>query len=110
MGQGKMKGQGAGGCADAGVSGDANPTQGLPMGRGLGFGWMGGQGAGRGGGHRRRCRGGAAGVLDSQAGTAMPEMNAEQEVDLLKRQAEHLRKAQEDVAKRIQDLETGQAD
>ena len=110
MGQGKMTGRGNGPCAGAGGPDQANPAQTGRQGRGGGRGRMGGQGAGRGGGNRMRCRGGARGMVDPCQAPATSELIGEEEVDVLKRQAENLRKAQENVAKRIQELETPQTD
>ena len=114
MGMGPMTGRAAGYCAGNPVPGFAN----APGGRGFG----GGRGRG---GRGRRNRFHATGLTGwqraaagmsafaggqptaaPQAGPdAAPDVSKEQELDLLKRQAENLANALEDTKKRIEELE-----
>ncbi len=117
-GMGPMTGRGAGYCAGYGRPGYMNPHGG----RGYGYGY--GYGFGR-GGHGYRNWYHATGLTGWQraatgypvnapyappyvgAGYAnAPYMNKEQEVDILKRQAEYFENALNDIRKQIDDLET----
>lgn len=81
---------------------------GMGHGRGQGFGMGFGRGRGRGGGRRRCYRGGDRAGVGPDAGPLGGELTPEQEVETLKRQAEHSKKALEDIGERIQELETRQ--
>jgi len=110
MGMGPMTGRAAGFCAGYGVPGYMNPV----MGRGLGFGW--GRGAGRGRGFGRgmgfgRTRWavpyyGNAPYLPVDAGPYGAAPTREQELEMLKSQAEGFQGALQDVQQRISELET----
>jgi hypothetical protein len=114
-----MTGRAAGYCAGYSVPGYANPGPGRGFGRGF---W----GRGRGGGFRlRQGYGGQGGRRNwfyatgvpgwARAGAGLPAWggyppygpapNPEQELDVLKGQAEYFNGALEDIKKRIQELE-----
>lgn len=108
MGAGPMTGRGAGFCAGYGTPGYANPVGGRGFfGRGRGFG-------GGGWGRRNRyyatglpgwARAGYAGV--AYEGTPFaPGLNAQQELDGLKGQAEYLEDTLDGIKKRIEELES----
>lgn len=122
MGMGPMTGRAAGYCAGYGMPGYMNgawramnpiPGRGFGMGRGRGF-W------GRGGGRGWRNRFYATGIpgwaadagMPYGAPYAMPYVSAptkEQELDMLKGQAEQFETALGDIRKRLQELETEKA-
>ncbi|MCF7958982.1 MAG: DUF5320 domain-containing protein [Phycisphaerae bacterium] len=122
-GMGPMTGRGAGSCAGYQVPGYANPVAGGGMGYGLGGGGRGrggGGGGGGGGGWGRRNMFHATGVPGwgrSNAGTpayagGIPNSEPygaastrEQELDMLKGQADYFEGALNDIQKRISDLE-----
>ena len=109
MGMGPMTGRAAGFCAGYGMPGYTNPIG------GRGF-WGGGRGGGGGGGRGWRNRsyatgvpGGAGGGMPYGAPYAMPYASAptkEQELDMLKGQAEQFETTLGDIRKRLQELET----
>ena len=103
MGQGPETGRAAGKCAGYGVPGYMNPVPGRGFGRGRGR-W-GGRGHGRGCGRGWRHRGGAWGSVDHGAEPFTPELTPDQEIEVLKRQAEYFNKAHDDVRERIRELE-----
>ena len=115
MGMGPMTGRAAGFCAGYGMPGYTNPIpgQGLGMGfgRGRGF-WGGGRGGGRGWRNQSYATGvpgGAGGGMPYGAPYAMPYASAptkEQELDMLKGQAEQFETTLGDIRKRLQELET----
>lgn len=104
LGMGAMTGRAAGFCAGYGMPGYMNPIPG----RGFGIGFGRGRGFfGRGGG-----RGWARGGMPYGAPYAMPYASAptkEQEMDMLKSQAEQFEAALGDIRKRLQELETEKA-
>jgi hypothetical protein len=85
-GMGPMSGKAAGCCVE---QQDARPGYDSGMGRGYG--------RGRG----RRFRGGIAGSCD-----VAPTATREQELEMLKRQAEYFRTAGEEISTRIKEMET----
>ena len=91
-GMGPMGGKAAGYCFEPQAQRPASPDPDSGMGRG--------QGRGLGGGRRGRFRGGIAGIAD-----AAPTANREQELEMLKQQAEDLKAASEKVSARIQEME-----
>ena len=102
MGQGPMTGRGAGYCAGYGMPGNANPIGG-GFGRGRGGGW------GRGGfGFRHAFRG--AGFPWPHAWWGVPGPGAvptkEDEMAVLKNQADALKKTLAEVEKRLGELES----
>ncbi len=102
MGMGPMTGRRAGYCAGDTAPGYANPGpgRGFGMGYGGGFGWCGG---GRGWRHRHRERydyGPAGDVLP-----LAPRMTREQEVDMLKTQANDLQEMLKGINDRLSKLE-----
>jgi len=115
MGMGPMTGRAAGYCAGTTVPGYMNsvPGRGFGMGFGRGVG-----GRGRGGGWGRRNWFHATGMPGwARAGAELPAWGgyppysgaptAEQELDVLKGQAEYFGGALEDIKKRIGELEAG---
>ena len=88
-GMGPMSGKAAGCCVEQQAPGYASPGCDSGMGRGYG--------RGRG----RRYRGGIAGISD-----AAPTATREQELELLKRQAEYFKTASEEISARIKEIET----
>ncbi len=109
MGFGPMTGRGAGFCAGYPVPGNLNPG----MGRGFG----GGRGGGRGGGFRHRHwfyatgqtgwqRAGMGGAGYQQSLPYAPEMTKDQELEILKNQAENLEQSLEQVKNRIKQVES----
>ncbi len=109
MGMGPMTGRAAGYCAGYGVPGYTNPAPG----RGY---WGSGRGSfGRGRGHRNWyyatglpgwARGGAWSRYPyAPVAPYFAQPTAEQEVDILKQQAEYFQNALTDINKRIEDLE-----
>jgi len=114
LGMGSMTGRAAGFCAGYGMPGYINsiPGRGMGFGRGRGF-------EGRGGGRGWRNRfyatgvpGWAAGSMPYGAPYAAPYAAAptkEQELGMLKDQAEQFESALGDIRKRLQELETEKA-
>jgi len=103
LGMGPMTGRAAGFCAGYGTPGYMNPIPG--RGYGMGF------GRGRGFGGRGGGRGWAWGGVPYGA-PAMPYASAptkEQELDMLKGQAEQFETALGDIRKRLQELGTEKA-
>jgi len=112
MGLGPMTGRAAGYCAGFGVPGYMNPIPGWGFWR-----WGRGRGGGRGWrnwfyatgltGWQRAAMGWPAfGGPVPYATPYVPGMNAAQQVEALRGQAEYLESALEDVRKRIEELET----
>jgi len=112
-GMGPMTGRAAGYCAGYPVPGYANPIPGVGMGFGRGF--------GRGGGRGRRNWYYATGLTGWQRAMypypayppavpygvpAAPAMTGQQEVDLLKGQAEYLESSLGEIRKRLGELES----
>jgi len=115
MGMGPMTGRAAGYCAGYQVPGYANPIPGrgfgAGFGRGRGFGF--GRGWGRGFGWGFVGRGGYAAPYGAQSypvyGTGyVPPVTQEQELDVLKAQAENFQNALNDIQKRIEELQAGE--
>ena len=116
MGMGPMTGRAAGFCAGFEVPGVAGSAG------GRGFrGWGRGRGSGRGRGWRNRYHAtgltgwqrmamGRPGYPTPGVVQAGPPMPKEQELEALKRQAEYLQQAFEDVSGRIQALESPDTD
>ncbi len=98
-GMGPMTGRAAGRCAGFGMPGFAD-VQVRGFGRGRGFGGGGGGGRGR-GGHGRRNQFYATGLTGRQRAA----MSVEQQLDMLKGQAENFQDALEDIRKRIEELQ-----
>ena len=92
-GMGPMSGKAAGYCVEQQIPGYASPGNDSGMGRGYGRGF----GRGRG----RRFRGGITGISD-----AAPTATREQELEMLKQQAEYFKTAGEEISARIKELET----
>ena len=92
-GMGPMSGKAAGYCVERQAPGYASPGCDSGMGRG--------QGRGFGRGHGRRWRGGNTGILD-----AAPTATREQELEMLKQQAEYFKTAGEEISARIKGIET----
>lgn len=109
MGQGPETGRAAGKCAGYGVPGYMNPVPGRGFGRGRGSGRGGGRGHGWGRGRGWRHRGGAWGSVDPSAEPFTPALTPEQEIEVLKRQAEYFNKAHDNIRKRIRELERPEA-
>ncbi len=116
MGQGPMTGRRAGYCSGSNMPGFSNRYPGGGGGGfGLGRGFGGGLGYGRGfggGGRGWRNRFYATGVPGWAAGNypappVAPDMTHEQELALLKSQADALTQAMDDIHKRIDELEKG---
>ncbi len=107
VGMGPMTGRGAGYCAGFQVPGFANPVAGSGTGYGFGRG-------GRGGGRGRRNMYYATGVPGWQrfgagyppyGGSFSPAPTKQQELDMLKGQADYFEDALEEIKKRITHLE-----
>lgn len=106
MGEGPMSGKAQGLCA---ASSKQDQADYIP-----GFGWHGGRGRGRGpGSGGGRCRGQGFGGFGGGHGrrfhgdVAVPaEADPDQAMALLQERAEYLRQAQEEVSRRISELET----
>ncbi len=96
LGQGPMTGRGAGYCAGYETPGYANPG-------GFGFGF--GRGFGRGYGRGFYGHGVAPRWGWNVPASAAPEPSKEQELDMLKGQADALKRSLEQIEKRMQDLE-----
>jgi len=92
-GMGPVGGKDAGYCVGQQAPGYTSPGCDTGMGQGYGRGF----GRGRG----RRFRGGIAGISD-----VAPTATREQELELLKRQAEYFKTAGEEISARINELET----
>ena len=105
-GMGPMTGRAAGYCAWYATPGFANltPGRGLGMGFRRGFGrGMGGRGRGFGRGRMDPYPGGYYGIPSVYP--YAPGMTSEQEVDLLKAQAENMQKSLEDINSRVAELQ-----
>jgi len=119
MGMGPMTGRAAGYCAGFGVPGYVNPIPG----RGF-WGWGRGRGGGRGGGRGWRnwfCAtgltgwqraamgypvfGGVVPPVVPYAAPSAPTMSTEQQLDVLKGQAEYFEDALEGIRKQIEELQ-----
>lgn len=125
-GMGPMTGRAAGYCAGYGAPGTMNPVPGRGLGLRQGYGRQVGMGYGRGFGGRGRGGGwgrrnwfyatGMPGWARAGAGLPAwggyppyaPAPTAEQELDVLKSQAEHFSGALDDIKKRIEELEAGE--
>ena len=109
MGMGPMTGRAAGFCAGFGMPGYANPTPGRGFGMGFGRGHGGG---GRAGGRGRRNMFHATGLPGwMRAGVQFAAPNAaaptkEQELDMLKSQAEQMGEMLANINQRIQELDS----
>jgi hypothetical protein len=88
-----MSGKAAGTCFEHQAPGNASPGNDSGMGRGYGRGF----GLGRG----RRWRGGITAMPD-----AAPAATREQELEMLKQQAEYFKKAGEEISARIEKIQT----
>lgn len=98
MGMGPMTGRAAGFCAGFNTPGHMNtiPGRGFGMGFGRGFG----------GGFGWRNRYYAAGMTGwPQAAGVMPQMSREQEIEMLKNQADSLQNTLDAVNKQLRELE-----
>ena len=105
-GWGPMTGRGMGYCAGYDAPGYAGPASGF--GRGMGRGWWGG--GGRGWRHRYYATGLPRWARYDHPpawayGPYRPAMTEEQEVELLKDQADALRREMEVITKRLEELE-----
>ena len=113
-GRGPMTGRAAGYCAGYGMPGYMNPSGGRFFGRGF---WGGGRGGGRGRGWRNRF------YATGQPGWARsgwvpaweyppypmyggPDMSREQELEMLKAQADEFRQALDEIQKHIKEVES----
>ena len=114
MGQGPMTGRAAGYCTGSPMPGSMNPAPGRGFGnwgRGRGF-W--GGGGGRGWRHRfcaqgmpgRAGGGWGFGPPASYGAPFGPSMTKEQEIELLREQANHFNRSLEDIKGRIEELST----
>ena len=92
-GMGPMSGKAAGYCVEQEIPGYASPGNDSGVGRG--------QGRGFGRGRGRRFRGGITGISN-----AAPTATREQELEMLKQQAEYFKKAGEEISARIEKIET----
>ncbi len=110
---GPVTGRAAGFCAGYGVPGYANPIPGRGFGMGFGRGFWGRGGGGRGYRHMYYATGmpgwARAGGPYPAAPYAAPP-TAEQELAVLRQQAEYLGNALEDIRKRIEDIEAKPAE
>jgi hypothetical protein len=104
MGAGPMTGRAAGYCAGAGVPGFTNTGFGRGYGMGFGRGGGGGRGFGRGFG-RGAGAGFGRGLGYPVAGTVAPP-TSDQELAILKQQAEQLNADRSLIQSRIQELES----
>ena len=104
MGMGPMTGRGAGYCAGYQVPGYANPVSG--RGSGLGFGRGRGMGFGRGFG-RGSGRGWYSAPPMGYPAVVAPQVTQEQELDMLKTQADNFQNALSEIQKRIEELKVG---
>ncbi len=121
MGMGSMTGRAAGYCAGYGAPGFANPVPGRGLGRGRGLGYglgRGWRGGGRGWRHWYYATGlpgwmrfgyapawGAPPPYAAYGPPYAPAMAKEQEVTMLRDQAQYLKEALDDITKRIEELE-----
>ncbi len=102
MGQGPRTGRTLGFCSGYDTPGYAKGFGG-GMGNGLGFGR--GRGRGRGMGYSRGNNFGMPFTGSFQGSPLMPTMSKDDEIKLLKSQAEALKRTQKDIEKRLSDLE-----
>ena len=114
MGMGPMTGRAAGFCAGFNMPGYMNQIFGGGFGRGRGFGRGGGFGRGLGMGFGRGLGGGfgwrnhyyTTGMTGWQSAVgAVPQMSREQEIEVLKNQANSLQDTLDAVHKQLQELE-----
>ena len=101
-GQGPMTGRAAGYCAGYSVPGYMNPIPG----RGPGFGWGRGRGSGRG----RWFRGGTGTGFIPYEIPVPAQPSREQEIDMLKQQAEYFKTTLEEISERIEELKAPKKD
>ena len=102
MGMGPMTGRAAGFCAGFNMPGYMNPIPG----RGFGMGFGRGFGRRLGGGFGWRNRYYATGMTGwQQAADVMPQMSREQEIVMLKNQADSLQNTLDAVNKQLRELE-----
>ena len=101
LGMGPMTGRAAGYCAGYSNPGFTNPVFGRGV-RGFGRGFF---GRGRGNRHMYYATGLPFWARYGAIAPDIPQMAPEQEMDLLSSQADYLKKALEDITKRIDDLE-----
>lgn len=107
MEMGQKMDQGAGCCAGAMEGSSVSSASG--RGRGMGFGRGCGRGRGHGGGRGRCYRGGASERMACNSNPQVGEAACGQELEMLRRQAERLKKAHEEICERINDLEKPEA-
>ena len=100
LGQGPMTGRSLGYCAGYQIPGFAH---GFGGGRGQGSGQGSGQGRRFGGGGRGKANG--RGFAFNKGYTNAPQANSNDEILNLKAQAESLKKAQEEIERRLNELE-----
>jgi hypothetical protein len=100
-GFGPMTGRGAGFCAGYSVPGFMNPAWGSGWGRGFG-------GGGR--RHRHWYYAGWPGYTPPFPSTFSPPMTREQELEVLKNQAEYFEQSLEDLRNRISEIESSAKD
>lgn len=100
MGQGSMTGRALGFCSGYDTPGF---TKGFGGGMGRGFGFGRGMGRGRGFGRGRNFGGVNAGIFQGLPQTQT--ISKEDEIKLLKSQAESLKRSQKDIEKRLSELE-----
>jgi hypothetical protein len=112
-GMGPMTGRAAGYCAGYGVPGYANPIPRAGMGFGRGFGRGGGRGwrnwyyaTGLTGWQRAMYPYPAYAPTVPYGTPAAPAMTKQQEIDVLKDQAEYLENSLEEIRKRLSELES----
>jgi len=106
MGQGSMTGRSLGFCTGYDSPGYTKGFGG-GMGRGLGFGRGMGRGRGRGMGYGRGWNVGWPQVGIPQTNSWQQPLSKEDELKMLKAQAESLKRAQKEIEKRLSELEKG---
>jgi len=104
MGQGSRTGRGLGFCSGNNTPGFAKEFGG-GMGRGFGFGRGMGRGRGRGRGNGRGWNAGNVITGSFQGFHGMTAISKEDEINMLKSQAEALQRSQKDIEKRLSELE-----
>ncbi len=108
---GPMTGRGAGYCAGYQAPGFANPMPGRGYGMGRGRGWSRGRGhgygmgPGRGWRHQYYATGLPGWARYEYAPPYPPQVSPDQEVDILKQQAEWLKNELEAISQRLSELE-----
>jgi len=110
MGQGPRTGRSSGFCLGYDTPGyskgfGGGMGKGFGFGRGLGRGFGFGRGMGMGRGYGRGWNTGNAYPGSFQGYAGMPEISKEDEIKMLKSQAEALNRSQKDIEKRLQELE-----